>query len=207
MAMATRRTMRAPLTDFLLGRRAPQLPALEFAVLALGDSSYPKYCEVGRRIDERLAELGARRLLDRVDCDVDYEAPAAWLAGTRRGMDAEAFRRSPRAPARVAVLRPVASVPRLESRAPFAGRAARQPAHHLGATACATCATSSCRSPVRACATSRATALGVVAENPAQTVAAVLAAARLDGDADCRNATAGGARSPSGSPRSRDHRS
>ena len=53
-----------PLTDFLLGRRAPKLTSLEFAVLALGDSSYPKYCDVGRRIDERLAELGGRRVFD-----------------------------------------------------------------------------------------------------------------------------------------------
>ena len=70
-----------PLTDFLLGRRAPRLPSLEFAVLALGDSSYPKYCEIGRRIDERLAELGATRILDRIDCDVDFESPATdWQA-------------------------------------------------------------------------------------------------------------------------------
>ena len=67
--------------DFLFGRRAPRLPSLEFAVLALGDTSYPRFCEIGRRVDERLAELGAKRLYDRIDCDVDFEASAAtWSA-------------------------------------------------------------------------------------------------------------------------------
>ena len=68
-------------TEYLFSRRAPRLPSLEFSVLALGDTSYPRYCEIGRRIDERLAELGATRLYERSDCDIDFEAPAAaWSA-------------------------------------------------------------------------------------------------------------------------------
>jgi sulfite reductase (NADPH) flavoprotein alpha-component len=61
------------LYEFLGTKRAPQLPELQYAVLALGDSSYPKFCEAGRVVDERLAKLGAKRLLPRVDCDVDFE--------------------------------------------------------------------------------------------------------------------------------------
>lgn len=68
--------------EFLAGRKAPKLPDLRFSVLALGDSTYEHYCSAGKQIDERLEQLGATRIADRVDCDVDYEDDAAaWLAG------------------------------------------------------------------------------------------------------------------------------
>src|SRR3546814_8709844 len=61
------------LVDFIASRRAPALKQLGYAVLGLGDSSYPQFCAVARRLDERLAELGARRLLDRGDADLDID--------------------------------------------------------------------------------------------------------------------------------------
>ena len=60
---------------------APRLKGLHFAVLALGDSTYEHFCTAGRQLDARLEALGGQRLLERQECDVDFEAPAkAWLA-------------------------------------------------------------------------------------------------------------------------------
>ncbi len=67
--------------EFVEGRKAPSLAGVRFGVLALGDSTYEKFCEAGKRLDRRFEELGASRLLPRVDCDVDYDDPAgAWIA-------------------------------------------------------------------------------------------------------------------------------
>lgn len=69
-----------PLYDLLHGRKAPRLEHLSYSVLALGDSSYEKFCETGRRFDEQLEALGARRIHDRADCDVDFAALSnAWI--------------------------------------------------------------------------------------------------------------------------------
>lgn len=62
---------------------APRLEDLRFAVLALGDTSYDGFCKAGKLLDMRLEQLGGRRLAPRLDCDLDYESPAAaWLSST-----------------------------------------------------------------------------------------------------------------------------
>jgi len=63
--------------DALLGKRAPRLPDLKFAVLGLGDSSYPQFNAMARRLDARLEELGATRLVARAEADLDIDAVAA----------------------------------------------------------------------------------------------------------------------------------
>jgi len=69
------------LLDFLTSRRAPRLDQLAYGVFALGDSSYPKFCETGRVVDARLAELGARKLLVRAEADGEPQSVASdWLA-------------------------------------------------------------------------------------------------------------------------------
>ncbi|MFX4228326.1 MAG: flavodoxin domain-containing protein [Porticoccaceae bacterium] len=68
------------LHEYLHGRKAPKLGHLSYAVLALGDSSYEHFCQTGLDFDERLAALGAERILERIDCDVDYEEAAdQWI--------------------------------------------------------------------------------------------------------------------------------
>ncbi len=70
----------AALYELLHSRKAPALGHLTYSVLALGDSSYEKFCETGRQFDTRLSALGARSLHARVDCDVDFEQAAqAWI--------------------------------------------------------------------------------------------------------------------------------
>ena len=69
-----------PLHKFLFGKKSPKLDALHFAVLGLGDSSYPKFCQAGRDFDTQLEKLGAQRLHERTDCDLDFQATAtAWV--------------------------------------------------------------------------------------------------------------------------------
>jgi len=60
---------------------APRLDNVNYSVLALGDTSYDLFCQAGIDWDNKLAALGAKRVFDRVDCDVDFEAPAEkWLS-------------------------------------------------------------------------------------------------------------------------------
>ena len=56
---------------------AGSLSGIHFSVCALGDTSYEFFCESGKEWDEQFEKLGATRLVERVDCDVDYDAPAA----------------------------------------------------------------------------------------------------------------------------------
>lgn len=66
--------------EFIHGRRAPKLEQLNYSVLALGDSSYEHFCLTGQEIDEQLEKLGANRIADRIDCDLDFdEAAENWF--------------------------------------------------------------------------------------------------------------------------------
>ncbi|UUM30352.1 assimilatory sulfite reductase (NADPH) flavoprotein subunit [Vibrio japonicus] len=69
------------LHEFLQSKKAPKLPNLKYGVIGLGDSSYEFFCQTGKDFDAYLSKLGATSFIDRVDCDVDYEAPASdWKA-------------------------------------------------------------------------------------------------------------------------------
>lgn len=49
------------------------LKGVKFSVCSLGDTSYDKFCQTGKDFDKRLEDLGAERIADRVDCDVDFD--------------------------------------------------------------------------------------------------------------------------------------
>lgn len=67
----------------LMGDSAPRLEGVAFSVLALGDTAYADFCTIGKKIDERLEALGGKRVTDRVDCDLDFAAPAGrWIEST-----------------------------------------------------------------------------------------------------------------------------
>jgi sulfite reductase (NADPH) flavoprotein alpha-component len=52
------------------------LPNLKYAVLALGDTSYPLFCKAGEDVDAQLQKLGAQRIVSLKCCDTDFESDA-----------------------------------------------------------------------------------------------------------------------------------
>jgi sulfite reductase (NADPH) flavoprotein alpha-component len=166
--------------EHLAGRRAPKLPQLSFAVLGLGDSSYPQFCVVGRRLDERLAELGATRLFARGDADLDIDSVARpWLD---RALDEARQRLREQAPrATVTPLRRTQSVPAFSRESPFeaellvnqrlSGRASDRDVRHVEVSL-----------EGAGLAYEPGDALGVWVDNDPALVEQVLAAGGLDGD-------------------------
>lgn len=69
------------LHEFLASKKAPKLEHMHYSVLALGDTSYEFFCQTGKDFDQFLEKLGANKILERVDCDVDYDADAnSWTS-------------------------------------------------------------------------------------------------------------------------------
>ena len=74
---------------------SPKLEGVQYSILALGDKNYgDTFCLAGKKLDTRLAELGAKRIVDRVDCDVEFDDLAKkWSANAftvLSGVDATA---------------------------------------------------------------------------------------------------------------------
>ena len=166
--------------EHLSGKRAPALKGLKFGVLGLGDSSYPQFNAIGRRLDARLAELGGQRLLARADADLDLETLATpWLA---QALDLAKDELKSTAPlATVTPLRPAAaSTPHSRER-PFAaellanqkltGRGSAKDVRHVELSL-----------EGSGLAYQPGDALGLWPVNPPALVDQVLAQLRLDGD-------------------------
>lgn len=91
----------AELHEFVGGKKAPKFDGLKYAVLGLGDTSYEFFCQTAKDFDERLAKQGAKSILERVDCDVDYETPAQEWGDKLLALVKDDFSQAPQAVAAV----------------------------------------------------------------------------------------------------------
>ena len=97
------------LVEFITSKRAPTLPELKYAVLGLGDSSYADFCGIGRKLDARLAELGASRLFATGEADLDIDTVALPWRGQALEHAKTVLKTSAAPCATVTTLRPAAS--------------------------------------------------------------------------------------------------
>lgn len=179
------------LVEFLSGKRAPQLPQLKYAVLALGDSSYPQFCAIGHRLDARLAELGAARVADVANADLDVDTVATpWttkVVGIAQDVLKPAAAHASAALATVIPLRPHAAVQAHGRERPFVaellanqritGRGSARDIRHLELSL-----------EGAGLSYEPGDALGVWPRNPPALVDAVLSTLQLDGEAPVAHA-------------------
>lgn len=70
-----------PFYEQLCLEHFPRMEKLSYAVFALGDRHYENFCKFGKDLDAKLAALGANRLTDCVECDLDIDEPfTQWKA-------------------------------------------------------------------------------------------------------------------------------
>lgn len=66
-----------------------QLPQLKYAVLALGDSSYPLFCKAGEDIDKRFFQSGAKQIIPLEKADTDYSnIVEEWINNLQKSLSA-----------------------------------------------------------------------------------------------------------------------
>jgi sulfite reductase (NADPH) flavoprotein alpha-component len=72
------------------------LAGVTFAVLALGDRNYTHFCRFAVMLDARLGDLGASRLFERIECDVEVDAPFAQFRDAYlKALEAKAIQNAP----------------------------------------------------------------------------------------------------------------
>lgn len=89
-----------PFYEQICSEHLPRYENLSFAIFALGDRHYENFCKFGRDLDDKLASLGANRICDRVDCDVDVDEPfEQWKATLILRLNEIAAGQKPKKPA------------------------------------------------------------------------------------------------------------
>lgn len=84
----------APFYEQLCLEHFPRMDKLSYAVFALGDRHYEHFCKFGKDLDAKLAALGANRLAERIDCDVDVDEPfAQWKTAVIARLNEDSFGR------------------------------------------------------------------------------------------------------------------
>lgn len=105
---------------FIFGNRAPKLPDLQFSVLALGDTSYTLFCQTGKDFDQQFEKLGAKRLTNRVDCDVDWHDLAdTWIENVISNLPQSANGQTQNNVAQVKTAQTVATKTQYDRKNPF----------------------------------------------------------------------------------------
>ena len=99
----------APFYEQLCLEHFPRMDKLSYAVFALGDRHYEQFCKFGQDIDAKLASLGANRLTDRIDSDVDVDQPfAQWRAAVMARLSDVSHGQSRKSPAAMPESKPPA---------------------------------------------------------------------------------------------------
>jgi sulfite reductase (NADPH) flavoprotein alpha-component len=77
-------------------RAEVRLERMKYSVLALGDTAYPLFCKAGEDVDQQLQKMGGQRILSLQKCDTDYEAEAgSWFDRVLQQLSAPARETTP----------------------------------------------------------------------------------------------------------------
>jgi len=180
-------------TEFLAGKRAPKLPELKYAVLGLGDTSYADFCGIARKIDARLAELGAQRVAEVGLADLDIDTVAKPWGEAALAQAREQLKSAAPAAAHLATVTPLRPAAAWSHERPFpaemlanqalSGREFRSVGFRQYRDADKDVRHLELSLDGSGLAYEPGDALGIRHRNPDALVASVLEAAKLDGDA------------------------
>ena len=147
-----------------------KLNNLKYSVLALGDTSYPLFCKTGEDVDEQLNKMGGQRITGLQKCDIDYEEEAnSWFTNVLKNISVQTIEHD------VAV--PLVVAPKKSGKQIFTGtiltninlndRGSNKETYHIEIEA-------------PAAAYQCGDSLGIVPENPASEVEAIIQLTKID---------------------------